>query len=241
VQPDSTNLIERMGLRVPLVGLYDAPDVSPFKPLVEPESGKRACVFASYSQWLAGKTLHMTKDNTGCSGAGNWLFGAETRSRADFVRFLVDDEGLKASHHLMNQWLDHHRGYKPEHPHLLIGPLREGQYEHLKSVTFYVNPDQLGLLILGAHYNSALDDPLPVIAPFGSGCAQLAPLFEDLGVAQAIVGATDIAMRRHLAPELLAFTVTRPMFEQLCALDEKSFLHKRFWQDLRKARGHTGL
>ena len=59
-------------------------------------------------------------------------------------------------------------------------------------------------------------------------------------MAQAIVGATDIAMRQYLAPELIAFTVTKPMFEQLCALDETSFLYKRFWQDLRKARGYTG-
>jgi hypothetical protein len=239
VQPDSKDLIEKIGLRVPLIGFYDAPDVSPFEPLVEPEPGKRACVFTFYSHWLAGKTLHITKDNFRCPGAGHWLFSVVTRSREDFVRFLVDDEGLKSSHDLMNQWLDHCKGYQPEHPHLLIGPLREDQYGHLKSVTFYVNPDQLGLLILGAQYNSAPSDPSPVIAPFGSGCMQLVPLFEDLDVAQAIVGATDIAMRRHLDPELIAFTVTKPMFEQLCGLDDTSFLHKRFWENLRKARGNT--
>ena len=55
--------------------------------------------------------------------------------------------------------------------------------------------------------------------------------------AQAIIGATDIAMRRFLPPELLAFTVTKPMFEQLRGLDEKSFLYKPFRQDLRKERG----
>ena len=61
-------------------------------------------------------------------------------------------------------------------------------------------------------------------------------LFEDLGVPQAIVGATDIAMRRYVSPELIAFTVTKPMFEQLCGLDDKSFLHKRFWRNLRQVR-----
>jgi len=164
-----------------------------------------------------------------------------TRSREDFVRFLVDNEGLKSSHDLMNQWLDHRKSYKPEHPHLLIGPLREDQYKHLKSVTFYANPDQLGVLILGAQYNSAPSDPLPVIAPFGSGCMQLVSLFEDLGAPQAIIGATDIAMRRYLDSELIAFTVTKPMFEQLCGLDDRSFLHKRFWRNLREARGITEL
>jgi hypothetical protein len=57
-----------------------------------------------------------------------------------------------------------------------------------------------------------------------------------LSIPQAIIGATDIAMRRYLPPDTLAFTVTRPMFEQLCALDEQSFLHKPFWERLRGAR-----
>ena len=237
MQPDSTNLIEQIGLSVPLIGLYDAPDVSQFEPLVEPKPGGHACVFAFYNQWLAGETLHITEANPGCSGAGYWLCGLVTRSREDFVRFLVDDEGLKSSHDLMNQWLDHHHGYKPQYGHLLIGPLREEGYGYLKSITFFVNPDQLSLLILGAQYDSAPGDPAPVIAPFGSGCMQLISLFEDLGLPQAIIGATDIAMRQHIEPELIAFTVTKSMFEQLCALDDRSFLHKRFWRNLKKTRG----
>jgi len=66
----------------------------------------------------------------------------------------------------------------------------------------------------------------------------LLPLFADLAVPQAIVGATDIAMRQWLPPDALAFTVTRPMFERLCELDERSFLFKPFLQRLQRAR-HT--
>lgn len=43
-------------------------------------------------------------------------------------------------------------------------------------------------------------------------------------------------MRRHIASELLAFTVTKPMFERLCRLDERSFFGKRFLRQLEKAR-----
>lgn len=43
-------------------------------------------------------------------------------------------------------------------------------------------------------------------------------------------------MRRFIPPEILAFTVTRPMFEELCALDERSFLDKPFWKELQKVR-----
>ncbi|MDI6615545.1 MAG: DUF169 domain-containing protein, partial [Syntrophaceae bacterium] len=132
--------------------------------------------------------------------------------------------------------LDYRRGYRREHPHLLIGPLRSDQYAYLKTVTFMVNPDQLGLLMIGAQYYRVPDDPSPVLAPFGSGCSQLITPFDDLNIPQAVVGATDIAMRRYLDPDRLAFTVTRPMFEQLCALGEETFLSKPFWSTLRKAR-----
>jgi hypothetical protein len=60
----------------------------------------------------------------------------------------------------------------------------------------------------------------------------------DLGRPQAVLGATDIAMRQHLPPDILAFSVTIPMFERLCALaaDPKSFLHRPFWKRLTAAR-----
>jgi hypothetical protein len=58
----------------------------------------------------------------------------------------------------------------------------------------------------------------------------------DLSKPQAVIGATDIAMRQHLPPDILAFTVTLSMFEQLCSLDEKSFLCKPFLRNLQKAR-----
>ena len=236
MQPDPTNLIERIGLTTPLIGFYDSPDPAPFAPLVKPGLGKGTCVFGFYRQWLKGKTLHITERNLGCGGAGHWLCNVSARSREGFVRFLVDDEGLKSSHSLMNQWLDHRSGYQQERPHILIGPLHKDQYRYLKSITFYVDPDQLSLLMLGAQYHSAPDDPPPVIAPFGSGCMQLVVLFDGLNIPQAVVGATDIAMRQYLPPDTLAFTVTMPMFEQLCALDEGSFLYKPFWSRLKEAR-----
>ncbi len=236
MMPDPSRLLAALGPGVPVVGVYDAPEAAAFAPLVAPQPGGRACVFSFYENWLNGETLHITPENYGCGGAGRALCGVQTRDRDDFIRFLVDDEGLKASHELMAQWLDARPPYHPEHGHLLIGPLRHEQYGYLKTVTFYVRPDQFSLLALGAQYFSSPTDPSPVIAPFGSGCGQLLSLFDDLDVPQALVGATDIAMRQHLPADVLALTVTRPMFERLCALDERSFLSKPFWQRLVQAR-----
>ena len=235
--PDPSEFLKRIGLEIPLIGFYDAPEAGVFEPLVKPPEGKYKCVFDFYQNWLKGETLHLTKDNFGCGGCGSWIFGIKTRTREEYLKFLVDGEGLKASYELMNEWLDHRAPYRQEHEHIMIGPLREGQYEYLKSVTFYVNPDQLGLLVLGANYHSAPGDPTPVTAPFGSGCMELLPLFDDLEAAQAMIGATDIAMRQFLPADILAFTVTKVMYERLCGLDEKSFLYKPFWKNLQKARG----
>jgi hypothetical protein len=237
MRPDPSAILATLSIEEPLIGLYDAPDPAPFEPLVEP--GKRQCVFASFGAWRQGKTLHLTREKHGC-GAGH-LLGVSMRPRGELVEFLCDEEGLRASHELMDLWLDSAPHYEPVHDHLLVGPLRFHQFDHLRTVTFYVNPDQLSVLCAGATYYSRPDDIPPVLAPFGSGCMQLAALFEDLDVPQALIGATDQAMRKYLEPWMLAFTVTRPMFELLCrwAEDPRSSLHTGFLESLIRARGGT--
>lgn len=136
----------------------------------------------------------------------------------------------------MEKWIDSSRPYQATYPHILIGPLKKDQWDYAKSVTFFVNPDQLSTLMIGAQYKSSPEDATPVIAPFGSGCMKLLP-FKNLNNPQAAIGATDIAMRKYLSPDILTLTVTKPMFKQLCELDERSFLYKGFLQNLRKARG----
>jgi hypothetical protein len=136
----------------------------------------------------------------------------------------------------MGEWIDRTRHAPPEHGNHLVGPLRDEQYDYLKSVTFFINPDQLSLFVIGAHYHEGSPDPGVVTAPFGSGCGLLDALFADVESPRAMIGATDIAMRKYLPPDILAFTVTKPMYERLCSLDETSFLAKQFWGDLVKAR-----
>lgn len=233
--PDLSRLLDALGISFPVIGLYDAPDPSAFEPLAHPGKG-HYCTFAAFDKWRDGKTLLLTRESFGCGGAGHWLFGVEGRSREEFVKFLVEGEGLKDDPGLMNRWIESNPSYRPRHANLLIGPLRDEQYEYLRTATFYINPDQLGALIVGANYHHEPDAPPAVTAPFGSGCMEILPLFSDLDRPQAVIGATDSAMRAFLPPDILAFSVTRPMLERLARLDERSFLHKPFWTQLRKAR-----
>ncbi len=235
--PEPSQLLDSLGLETPPIGLYVAPDTAPFEPCVRPQATGHTCVFAFYKEWLRGRTLHLTWEVHGCDGAAPCLFGRHVRPTEDLVTFLVEEEGLKRSREAMTRWVERRRAQVPEHPNVLIGPLRPEQAAHLRSVTFFVDPDRLGALVVGANYDAEVDDPVVVTAPFGSGCSHL------LGPAgeapAAIIGATDSAMRRYLPPDVLAFTVNRAMFARLCALDRKSFLHKSFWTGLQAARGRA--
>lgn len=236
MKPNPSYLLEKTEIKLPLIGFYDAPETKPFEPIVKPNKQGRACLYSFYKKWLKGETTVLTRDNFGCGGASSHLFSQPKRSHDEFVSFLADDEGLKANHDLMDEWVRAKGSYKPKNDFLLYGPLKMSLYDFVQTITFLVNPDQLSMLMIGAQYYASRKDAEPVIAPFGSGCMQSVSLFDDLNIPQAIIGATDMAMRQYLPPDILAFTVTKPMFENLCRLDGKSFLEKGFIKQLKKVR-----
>ena len=235
-QPDSTYLTEKLDLAVPLIGVYDTPDVEAFPNVVSPVEGRHACLFSWYNQWQKGIWLRLTADNFGCGGAGFYWFSKESRPRDKFVEFLCDIEGLKVSHDNMNAWLDQTNTYQPIYRNLIVGQLVPEQYQYLKTVTFFVNPDQLSNLIFGAQYFQHPDDGDPLKVEFGSGCSQLLTKVATADHPIATIGALDPAMRQFLPQNILAFTVSRDKFEELCRLDDNSFLNRAFIERLRKAR-----
>ena len=142
MQPDPSTILRTLSIAEPLIGFYDAPDPAPFAPLVEPAQPQE-CVFASYPRWREGKTLHITKDKHGCGGPQ--LLGLQTRTREETIKWLLEGEGLRASRDLMELWLDARPRFEPRYDHILIGPLCPDQYDYLRSVTFFVNADQLAV------------------------------------------------------------------------------------------------
>lgn len=237
MNPDPTRLLEIAGITHPLIGFYDVPDPQSFEPFCEPNR----CIFSCFENWTVGESLFLSEGSCACRGGSYWIGGVEFSTRREFAKRLNEREGFKSSNELMERWLDHQKPYVIEHQYVVIGPLKDGEYDYLKTITFFVNPDQLSLLLLGTEYHNASVLNHPTFTAFGSGCGQLAALFGNLDSTEpkAIIGATDIAMREHLPPDLLALTVNKPMYEQLCELDENSFLYKSFWKRLRNARGEA--
>lgn len=153
---------------------------------------------------------------------------------AKFLEFLARTEGLKESEEKMDEWLGSVHTYKPANGNIVIGPLAAHSKDQLLAVTFWVNPDQLSALLIGAQYHSGGETV--TMAPFGSGCGQLLPLFPDCDKPRAMISATDIAMRQHLPPDVLGFTVTPPLYERLCSLGADSFLEKPFFKRMKESR-----
>lgn len=229
---DVNYLIDRLGIDLPLVGVYDAPHDASFGHVIEPVLHRKTCMFAYYSAWMRGQILKLTSTNFGCNGCGYWWFGKESRDREDFVDFLVGDEGLKCSNELMEDWLNVTTPYKSKYKCIYIGVLKNSMAKYLKSVTFFVNPDQLSALVIGANYFSSGVGEHPVQVLFGSGCMQFLTLIPDDDKPRALIGSTDLVMRKYLPKNIMAFTVNAAMFDRLCDLDENSFLDKPCLKDL---------
>ena len=230
-QPDFSRLTGALKLEFPLIGFYDVPDTAPFAPLVKPHG----CMFEHAKDWKLGYSVVLSPRHIGCRGAGHWLCGVEARTPEQLAKFLTEEEGLKNSMETTRTWLDEHPPYNLVNGNIVVGPLREEYYDYVQTITFLVTPDQLAMMITGSEYSSSDATPL-TRAPFGSGCMQLAPLTADSTLPAAWISLTDMAMRKYLHQNILGFTVTKPMFELLCKLDQNSFLGKRFWRELLDAR-----
>ncbi len=151
------------------------------------------------------------------------------------AHFLTDGvgapkgEGLKAEPAIAQAYLDRAKPPDLRSDSVLVGPLRLEQWDTLRSITFFVDPDRLGAVMTLAGYWSSDN---VVSAPFGSGCSFLWRALTEDGQDHAVLGATDIAMRRYLPPDILTLSVTPQRFAQMVAFPDGAFLNRGWWNDL---------
>lgn len=229
--------VNAVGIEVPPIGVYDVLDPEPFAPFVEPS----VCIFAGFNGWLEGRSTVVNSETAAefqCPGAGYYMCGISSAPRDDVAHYLGEVEGLKSSPAVMKEWLEKNPTRSPENGNIVISQLRAEHAEDLRTVTFFIEADQLSLFVAGAEYlNDSAESRIET--RYGSGCGYLLSLFGGLDRPKALISSTDVAMRKHLPRNLLSVTVNIPMFEQLINLDERSFLHKSFWRELREARAQT--
>lgn len=231
-------LMWKLRLRTPLIAVYDAAASDAFAPLAEAEP--ETCCFAFYDRWLAGETLVLRRGGGGCKGAFRAL-GLEKGGDPNVLAHMLTDgvgaskaEGLKASADLALAHIQSGTTPAPSFDSVLVGPLRVDRWETIRSITFLVDPDRLAAVMTLAGYWSPDD---VVSAPFGSGCSFL---WKSLGEGKgplAIIGGTDVAMRRFLPTAILTLTVAPSHVAKMLTAPEDSFLDRDWWNELMDTRG----
>jgi hypothetical protein len=123
---------------------------------------------------------------------------------------------------------------------VVIKPLDDvnPEKEDVKSVTFFVDPDQLSALVVLANYADPAADN--VIIPWAAGCQVIGIFgYRELERAhpRALVGMTDLSARATVRPSLgrniMSFTAPWPLFLEMEQHVEGSFLQRHTWQGLR--------
>jgi len=231
-------LTKKLRLTTPLLAVYDAEVSETFAPVFEPD--REECCFASYDRWLAGETLVLRTGGSGCKGAYRAL-GIERAAPPPFMAHMLTDgvgapkgEGLRASADIAQAYLDRSRPPAPASGSVLVGPLKLKAWDQVRSVTFLVDPDRLAALTTLAGYWSTEN---VVAAPFGSACSFFWKAFNEIEGAQAIIGGTDVAMRRHLPTAIMTLTVSPAHFARMLTVPDDSFLDREWWNDLMDVRG----
>jgi hypothetical protein len=237
-------IMEKLQLETPIIAAYDAEVSDDFAPLVTAKG--RACCFAFFKRWLKGDTLVVEKGDgdfanpdSGCPGM-QVAFGLKKEYPSFMKHFLTDGEGapkgegLKATPDLAQEFIDHAKPPKISGTAIMLGPLRLQKWDSVRSLTFFVDADRLAALVTLATYHSGPEDV--VVAPFSSGCGLMLRELESYKNDPAIIGCTDIAMRKYIPANLLCLTVSPDRFEKMMSIDEKAFLYKGWWADLMNAR-----
>jgi hypothetical protein len=231
-------------LETPIVAVYDGASKEALAPIVRATG--RECCFASYRSWLDGKTLLIERGDGdfgdpqhGCPGA-QASFGFAAEYPPYMAHFLTDGagapmgEGLKATPEIAQEYLDRSKPPVVEGDAIFIGPLRVDQWEHVRSVIFFADPDRLSALMTLAAYWSS--DPDFISAPFSSGCGLLLRELESQRRERAVLGCTDIAMRKHLPPNILCLTVSPAHFGRMVDFPDDAFLNRDWWKELMEKR-----
>ncbi len=102
-------------------------------------------------------------------------------------------------------------------------------------VVFFARPEPLCGLHQLAFF--VTNDPEVVTSPWGAACSDLVtwPLkYLQNNQTKAVLGGWDISARKFFANDELSFTVPYPLFEQMLARSDESFLSRKNWAVVQK-------
>lgn len=225
------------------------------------KEGRWGCVVSMLNAAAKGKTAVFDRKTFGCLGGGTGLgFGNQYVNFPGGIEYFLsngnkDLANTEAGKNIIRNLpaLEHGEGYAktPELAKKFVDslPITDVPFEYIvfkplnkllpgetpKVVAFLVNPDQLSALVVLANY--ARETNLNVVAPFGAGCHNVCIIpyrEDDSGTPRAIIGLTDISVRKQVDKDILSFTVPYKMFLEMESNVEGSFLEREEWKKVRE-------
>ena len=202
------------------------------------------CIYRTLPKVLAGETYTFKLETCSCSGfdhntglrddmpntpGGFGIFlsqGSDQRWTPPGEKFKCDPETAEAMFECLPK--DVMGGFDA----LKFEPYREGLRPDI--VVAFCNPDQLSAMIVLHGYDKVEYDR--VIATTVSGCASMVriPLDElKRDKPRAVITGTDLAARKFVKEDELAFAVTGPEFDKMLAVTEECFFHSPVWKPVR--------
>ena len=192
------------------------------------------CMFAQLAKVHHGECVAFDKDNLGCWGAIENLFGGPFIEDAT-VRLLVEIEKFKANREQVLALNNINPKATPRGKYVIFKPFKSLTEDDKPEIfCIFAKPDVIAALhTLVSFDNTRIDN---VIVPFGSGCEQAIKFaFSEANKEnpRAVLGGMDVAMRGCMKQEMQIFSFAASTFYNMVGNTDKSFLNTYIWQGLK--------
>ena len=192
------------------------------------------CMFAQLAKVHHGECVAFDKDNLGCWGAIENLFGGPFIEDAT-VRLLVEIEKFKANREQVLALNNINPKATPTGKYVIFKPFKSLTEDDKPEIfCIFAKPDVIAALhTLVSFDNTRIDN---VIVPFGSGCEQAIKFaFSEANKKnpRAVLGGMDVAMRGCMKQEMQIFSFAASTFYNMVGNMDKSFLNTYIWQGLK--------
>lgn len=192
------------------------------------------CMFAQLAKVHRGESVAFDKDNLGCWGAIENLFGGPFVEDAT-VKLLVEIEKFKSDREQVIELNRINPKAEPTGKYIIFKPVEQFTVDDEPEIfCVFAKPDVVAALhTLVSFDNTRIDN---VIVPFGSGCEQSIKFaFSEARKEnpRAVLGGMDVAMRGCVKPEHQLFSFAAKTFYNLVGNMDKSFLNTYIWQGLK--------
>ena len=192
------------------------------------------CMFAQLAKVHHGECVAFDKDNLGCWGAIENLFGGPFIEDAT-VRLLVEIEKFKTNREQVLALNNINPKATPTGKYVIFKPFKSLTEDDKPEIfCIFAKPDVIAALhTLVSFDNTRIDN---VIVPFGSGCEQAIKFaFSEANKEnpRAVLGGMDVAMRGCMKQEMQIFSFAASTFYNMVGNMDKSFLNTYIWQGLK--------